>query len=165
MPRHRHETVCSDAQDGGVPFLHGVALCLPLKEHLVNAQCPLQSVSILAVDNYRRLIDLMNEAALFGKLLRATRKAHNLGQSELAERVGISAKHLGRVERGEKLPSFELIVALAKAMGESPSVFFEFENASADERVMKERLQHLLNKRDLGQLRRAYRVLRATLSP
>lgn len=88
-----------------------------------------------------------------------------MGQAELAERVGIGAKHLGRVERGEKLPSFELIIALANAMGESPSVFFEFENATADQRVVKERLGQLLDKRDLGQLRKAYRVLRATLTP
>ena len=87
-----------------------------------------------------------------------------MGQAELAEKVGIGAKHLGRVERGEKLPSFELIIALANAMGESPSVFFEFENAGTDQ-IMKERLRNLLDKRDLGQLRRAYRVLRATLTP
>lgn len=107
----------------------------------------------------------MNEAVLFGQLLRATRKAHNLGQAELAEKVGIGAKHLGRVERGEKLPSFELIIALATAIGESPSVFFEFENATVDQRMVKERLRQLLDKRNLEQLRKAYRVLRATLSP
>jgi transcriptional regulator with XRE-family HTH domain len=107
----------------------------------------------------------MNEARWFGQLLRATRKAHNMGQAELAEKVGIGAKHLGRVERGEKLPSFEVIIALANAMGESPSVFFEFENARVDQRVVKERLRQLLEKRDLVQLRRAYRVLRATLGP
>lgn len=102
---------------------------------------------------------------MFGQLLRARRKAHNLGQAELAEKVGIGAKHLGRVERGEKLPSFELIIALANAIGESPSVFFEFENATADQRIIKEKLRQLVDKRDLGQLRKAYRVLRATLGP
>lgn len=107
----------------------------------------------------------MNEATLFGQLLRATRRAHNLGQAELAEKVGIGAKHLGRVERGEKLPSFELIIALANAMGESPSVFFEFENARVDQKVVKDRLRQLLEKRELDQLRKAYRVLRATLAP
>ena len=115
--------------------------------------------------NYRHCVDSMNEAMLFGQLLRATRKAHSMGQAELAERVGIGSKHLGRVERGEKLPSFELIIALANAMGESPSVFFEFENARADQKIMRQRLRQLLNKRDLGQLRKAYRVLRDALAP
>jgi transcriptional regulator with XRE-family HTH domain len=107
----------------------------------------------------------MNEAILFGQLLRATRKANNVGLAKLAERVGIGAKHLGRVERGEKLPSFELIIALANAMGVSPSEFFEFENARVDQKSMRERLRQLLDKRDLDQLKRAYRVLRASLGP
>jgi len=88
-----------------------------------------------------------------------------MGQADLAEKVGIGAKHLGRVERGEKLPSFELIVALAKAMGVSQSVFFEFENAESDRKMMNERLRQMLEKRDLPELRRAYRVLRAVLAP
>ncbi len=87
-----------------------------------------------------------------------------MGIAKLAEKVGIGAKHLGRVERGEKLPSFELIIALANAMDVSPSEFFEFENAKADQRVVRERLRQLLGKRDLDQLRRAYRVLKASLS-
>jgi len=88
-----------------------------------------------------------------------------MGVSELAERVGIGAKHLGRVERGEKLPSFELIIALANALGVSPSEFFEFENAKVDQKFIKMSLQQLLDNRDLEQLRRAYRVLRASLTP
>ena len=88
-----------------------------------------------------------------------------MGQAELAEKVGIGAKHLGRVERGEKAPSFELIIALANAMGESPSAFFDFENARVDQKDVKQRLRKLLEKRDLGQLQKAYRVLRATLTP
>jgi transcriptional regulator with XRE-family HTH domain len=107
----------------------------------------------------------MNEAILFGQLLRATRKAHNIGLAKLAEKVGIGAKHLGRVERGEKLPSFELIIALANAMGVSPSEFFEFENARTDQKSMRERLRQLLDKRDLDQLKRAYRVVRASFGP
>jgi transcriptional regulator with XRE-family HTH domain len=106
----------------------------------------------------------MNEAMVFGQLLRATRRAHNMGLTELAEKVGIGAKHLGRVERGEKLPSFELIIALANALGVSPSEFFEFETR-ADQKIIKERLRQLLDKRDLDQLRRAYRIFKASLSP
>jgi transcriptional regulator with XRE-family HTH domain len=107
----------------------------------------------------------MNEATMFGQLLRAARKAHKMGLAKLAEQVGIGSKHLGRVERGEKVPSFELIIALANAIGVSPSEFFEFENARADQKALRERLRQLLDKRDLDQLRKAYRVLRASLGP
>lgn len=126
---------------------------------------PLQSVSTAVPDRYRRLIHSMNEATLFGQLLRATRRAHKMGLAELAEKVGIGPKHLGRVERGEKLPSFELIIALANALCVSPSEFFEFENVRADQKMINDRLRQLLDKRDLEQLRRAYRVLRASLNP
>ncbi|HWR15481.1 MAG TPA: helix-turn-helix transcriptional regulator [Terriglobales bacterium] len=86
----------------------------------------------------------MKEAVLFGELLRVTRKAHKLGIGELAERVDIGAKHLGRLERGEKAPLFELIIALANAMDVSPSVFFEFENLETDPKILKEQLVRLI---------------------
>jgi transcriptional regulator with XRE-family HTH domain len=105
----------------------------------------------------------MNEAELFGQLLRATRKDRKLRLGELAEKVEIGIKHLGRIERGEKVPSFELIIALAKALNASPATFFHFENANVDARFLTQQLEELLRKRDIKQLRRAYRVLQATL--
>jgi transcriptional regulator with XRE-family HTH domain len=106
----------------------------------------------------------MKEAVLFGELLRATRKARKLGIAQLAERANTGAKHLGRIERGEKLPSFELIIALANAMEVSPSVFFEFENIQTDPKILKEQVQQLLEQQDVTRLRRAQRVLRAVLA-
>jgi transcriptional regulator with XRE-family HTH domain len=107
----------------------------------------------------------MNEAELFGRLLRATRKDRKLSLGQLAEKVEIGGKHLGRIERGEKVPSFELIVALAKALNASPATFFQFENANVDSKFLTQQLQALLTKRDTKQLRKAYRVLQATLEP
>jgi transcriptional regulator with XRE-family HTH domain len=107
----------------------------------------------------------MNEAELFGRLLRATRKDRKLSLGQLAEKVEIGVKHLGRIERGEKVPSFELIVALAKALNASPATFFQFENANVDSKFLTQQLQALLTKRDTKQLRKAYRVLQATLEP
>ena len=107
----------------------------------------------------------MNEAELFGRLLRATRKDRRVSLGQLAEKVDIGAKHLGRIERGEKVPSFELIIALAKELNASPSTFFHFENANVDPKVLTQQLQTLLAKRDVKQLRKAYRILQATLEP
>ncbi len=107
----------------------------------------------------------MNESALFGQLLRRARRAHKLGQAELAERANTGAKHLGRLERGEKQPSFELIIALANAMEVSPSVFFEFDDLRSDQKILKEQVLKLLEKRDAGELRKVHRVLRAVLEP
>ncbi len=107
----------------------------------------------------------MNEAELFGRLVRATRKDRKLSLGQPAEKANTGVKHLGRIERGEKLPSFELIVALARALNVSPSTFFHFEDAHVDPKFLTQQLQALLAKRDAKQLRKAYRVLQATLEP
>jgi transcriptional regulator with XRE-family HTH domain len=107
----------------------------------------------------------MNEAELFGRLLRATRKDRKMSLGKLAEKVDIGVKHLGRIERGEKVPSFELIIALAKELSTSPATFFHFENANADSKFLAQQLQALLTQRDAKQLRKAFRVLQATLEP
>jgi transcriptional regulator with XRE-family HTH domain len=107
----------------------------------------------------------MNEAELFGRLLRATRKDRKMSLGKLAEKVDIGVKHLGRIERGEKVPSFELIIALAKELNTSPATFFHFENANADSKFLAQQLQALLTQRDAKLLRKAFRVLQATLEP
>ena len=107
----------------------------------------------------------MNAAALFGKRLRAVRKAQKLRIGTLAEKAETGVKHLGRIERGEKQPSFELIISLAKALDVSPSVLFDFEPSQTDLKVLKAQLQHLLERKDAGQLLRAKRLLRALFEP
>src|ERR1039458_4129748 len=107
----------------------------------------------------------MNEAELFGRLVRATRKDRKLSLGQLAEKANTGAKHLGRIERGEKLPSFRLAVALARALIVSPSTFFHFDNVNVAPKFRTQQLQALPAKRDAKQLRKAYRVLQATLGP
>ena len=85
--------------------------------------------------------------------------------AKLAEKVGIGPKHLGRIERGEKVPSFELIVALARELNASPSAFFHFENTNVDPKALRQQLQMMLAKRDAKQLQKAYRVLQAAFEP
>jgi hypothetical protein len=47
----------------------------------------------------------------------------------------------------------------------SPATFFHFENANADSKFLAQQLQALLTQRDAKQLRKAFRVLQATLEP
>jgi transcriptional regulator with XRE-family HTH domain len=107
----------------------------------------------------------MKEAELFGQLLRATRKSRKMSLSDLAEKVDKSAKYLGRLERGESHASFELIVELANTMNVSPSVFFDFESAKEDRRLLKQRIHQLLERQDGQQLLKAYRVLSLIFGP
>ena len=107
----------------------------------------------------------MNEAELFGQLLRATRKSRKMSLADLAERVDKSAKYLGRIERGESQASFDLIIALANAMTVSPSAFFDFESVQADQKMLKEQLRQLLQRQDGQQMLKAYRVLKLIFGP
>ena len=54
---------------------------------------------------------------IIGKIIKEYRKKHKLTQFELAEKVGLSEKHLGQIERGVFLPNlfnFLSIVNLLK---------------------------------------------------
>jgi transcriptional regulator with XRE-family HTH domain len=98
--------------------------------------------------------------AKFGRRLRATRKAQKLKIAQLAEKADTGIKHLGRIERGEKVPSFDLIIALAEAMDVSPATFFEFDPPEPEPKVLRKQLDQLLANREPGQLRQAHRLLR-----
>jgi transcriptional regulator with XRE-family HTH domain len=101
----------------------------------------------------------VTEAASFGKRVRALRKAKKLRIADLAEKADTGIKHLGRIERGEKQPSFELIIAIARALNTSPSALFDFETDQNDPKKLRSRLAQLLEKREIAQLRQATRLL------
>ena len=105
----------------------------------------------------------LKEASKFGALVRATRRARKLRVSIVAEKVGIDPKHLGRIERGEKNPSFELIIKLSDVMSVSPAAFFDFDEVLHDEKALKATIRQLLYKQDLEYLRRALRTLRVII--
>lgn len=100
----------------------------------------------------------MTPAAQFGALLRSVRKTKKLKTWQVAEKLEIDVKHLGRIERGERQPSFDLIVALAKCLGVSPSRFFEFES-TADPKTLRRNIDQLLSALDPKQLSHAHQIL------
>ena len=52
----------------------------------------------------------------FGRRIRAFRKLKRIQQVEFAKRIGISVTILGRIERGEKMPSIEQLQKIADAL-------------------------------------------------
>ena len=134
---------------------------LPPRDYFVNIKVAQQSVSQWCFPGYCRLWrSSVTAAAKFGDRVRAIRKAQKLKIALVAERVGKEVKHLGRIERGEKKPSFELIIALAEAMKVSPATFFEFDPPQTDPRVLRKQLDQLLANREPGQLQQVQRLLR-----
>ena len=63
----------------------------------------------------------------FGEKIRKLRRAKGLSQEELAFRAGIHRNYLGGVERGERNPALDNIVAIAKALSVDPSELLRFE--------------------------------------
>jgi transcriptional regulator with XRE-family HTH domain len=102
----------------------------------------------------------MTAASQFGGLVRSVRKSRNLKIWQVAEKVDIEVKHLGRIERGERQPSFDLIIALARCLNVSPSKFFEFDSAT-DPKTLRKNIDHLLSSLDSKQLSHARQVLTA----
>jgi transcriptional regulator with XRE-family HTH domain len=67
----------------------------------------------------------------FGQTIRRARRALDLSQEALAHRAGLSAKHLGELERANKNPRVTTAFRLAAALGLSRGELF----ARVDERL------------------------------
>jgi transcriptional regulator with XRE-family HTH domain len=59
-----------------------------------------------------------------GAIIKHSRKAHDLTQEQLAERVGIGSRHLMAIENEGKAPSFEVLFKLIRILKISPDVIF-----------------------------------------
>jgi len=69
----------------------------------------------------------MSAEKLFGRRVRAARKAAKLTLEKAAERLDIHLNHLSEIESGKSRPSFELIFQMAGVFGVSPMMLFMFE--------------------------------------
>lgn len=61
---------------------------------------------------------------LLGDNVQRFRKKNNLTQTELAEKIGISQKHLSDIETGTKFPSAGIIEKLAQELNVQISILF-----------------------------------------
>ncbi len=55
-------------------------------------------------------------ALAFGKAVRAARAEQGIAQEELAALAGIERSHMGKIERGEHMPTLALILKIAAAL-------------------------------------------------
>lgn len=107
----------------------------------------------------------MTPASKFGSRLRAVRKSRKLKIWQVAEKVNVEVKHLGRIERGEKKPSFDLIVTLAEYLKVSPSRFFDFDSGIADPKALRKQIDQILAERDAKNLHKARQILDILFEP
>lgn len=58
-------------------------------------------------------------ALAFGQAVRATRMEQGMAQEELAALAAIERSHMGKIERGEHMPTLALILRIAIALNRS----------------------------------------------
>ena len=49
-----------------------------------------------------------------GMRIKRLRVAKGLTQEKLAEALGVSLEHIGKIERGKRTPSLDLVIAMSK---------------------------------------------------
>jgi len=69
-----------------------------------------------------------------GHTLKNLRKSRGLTQKELASRVdgGLDYTYIGKIERGEQLPSLKILMGISVALGVPVSHFFQEESPVAN---------------------------------
>lgn len=61
----------------------------------------------------------------FGGLIRELRVQAGLTQEQLSFRARVHRTYVGNLERGEKSPTLDVIIALARALGTEPSLLVD----------------------------------------
>jgi XRE family transcriptional regulator, regulator of sulfur utilization len=61
-------------------------------------------------------------AQAFGAAVRALRTERGIAQESLANLAGIERSHMGKIERGEHMPTLAIIFKIANALGCSTTV-------------------------------------------
>jgi len=64
-------------------------------------------------------------AAAFGSVIRSARTSRGIAQEALALRSGIERSHMGKIERGEHMPTLSAVFKLAKGLNISAAVLIQ----------------------------------------
>lgn len=106
----------------------------------------------------------MKHRTLFAQRVRKLRKAAKLSLESAAERGSITGNFWGDVERGNKVPSLDTIVAMAKGLAVPPNVLLLLEREE-DPRDIRKRIDSLLTKCSPQQLEMVHRIIKVLLEP
>lgn len=106
----------------------------------------------------------MNDTGtLLGKEIRRLRQLRGMSQEELAYLAGISAPHLGQIERAQKNPTVETISHIAASLNVTLSELFSFDTAAdsyADSNLIINKINAYLKSMSEAQQRDALKIIR-----
>lgn len=96
-----------------------------------------------------------------GGRLKRLRMEKGLTQKELAARVsgGLDYTYIGKIERGEQLPSLKILIKISEALTVPVASFFHDEVTVAVNDIAKSELRYLLSEEKGRELVRALRLL------
>ena len=97
--------------------------------------------------------------------LRGTRRAKGLTQDQLAERAGLSAKHIGEIERGNVSPSLDVIEKLARGLNVDQIVLIGDDASRLARNLVRQEILGALDHLSDDQLRSVLRIVRLTGKP
>ena len=87
----------------------------------------------------------------FGQMIKSARRAANLTQSELAERLGITVRYVMGLENECRQPSFDVLCRLIHTLALSPEqIFYPANENTENEKEQLIRLLALCNEREFS---------------
>ena len=105
-------------------------------------------------------MEAVNE--LLGKRIRALRKQKGLSQEQLAERVGMSSKYLGEIERGQVNCSVDIVERISKALDLELTDLFDYQHKQNRKALLKKTNALIQNAND-KELQLIFRILKSVL--
>lgn len=102
-------------------------------------------------------------AKLFGKQLARLRRAKDVKQHKLEEKIGSGPQYVSHLETGRSKPSFDNIFEIAEALDSSAMDLFFLEGLDDKREVLRRRIDSVLDRCDEAQLRKIYRLILVSL--
>lgn len=95
-----------------------------------------------------------------GSRLKRLRMERNLTQKELAEKVsgGLDYTYIGKIERGDQLPSLKILLKISEALSVPVAAFFQDEAAAVSD-ISSSELRNLASGENGRELVRALRLV------
>jgi len=100
---------------------------------------------------------------LLGLRIREVRKARQLSQEKLAEKVGVDPKQISRIEGGKSAPSLDTLEAIAKHLQVEIRDLFDFQHLLTEEKI-EDQAVRLLGMMDEETRQLAIRLLHTLVS-
>lgn len=113
------------------------------------------------IDNPFRYGGIMEDnRVLLGMRLKELRKVKQLSQEELSDKIGISPKHLSRLEMGRGFPSLETLEKIAAILNVELKEFFDFDAYKVD-LISKDSIMQMFEHLDDTKKRLIYKFIKS----